>query len=86
MINNIIELKGRLTYLLYTTNYNDSAFFASKKICCASCLFIGTLSNLFLLQKERRGPSTSGRNNKAREHILKEFSNVDAQTTGEAEE
>jgi hypothetical protein len=86
MTNSIIVVKGRLTYLISPTKYSRSAFFNSQKIGCISYIFIETLFHLFSLQKGIKRRSADGMIDKNAKQTLKEFRNVDTETTGVAEE
>ena len=86
MTNSIIVVKGRLTYLVSLMKYSRSAFFNSQKIDYISYIVIVTLFHLFLLQKGIKRRSADGMTDKDAKQTLKEFRNVETQTTGVAEE
>ena len=72
--------------MLYTMNYHSSAFFTGKKIGCLSCICITVFFHLFLMQKVRKRRLADMMADMTTNQTLKEFSSVDIQTTGVAEE
>jgi hypothetical protein len=85
LTNSIIELSGRLVYLVNTLNHARSAFFHSKNR-TSSWIFLIVLSNIFFLQKHKKRRFVDPQNDMKTKTILKESCDQKIQTIGEGEE